>query len=58
MWLNIVKKNHFLGEATHREGVVGEGCVKFPCQILTLATWMVNMNCLGIVGEKLARVKV
>ena len=43
--------------ATHGEGVVGEGCVAFFCKISTLAMWLVNMNCLGIVSKKLARVK-
>ena len=38
-----MKKVNFLG-ATHGEGVVGKGCVKFVCQISTLAMWLVNMN--------------
>ena len=39
-------------------GRSGEGCVVFFCQTPTLAMRLMNMNFVGIVGKKLARVKV
>ena len=47
-----------MGGSTHGHGVVGEGGVKFFWQTSTLAMWMVNNDCLGLLGEKLAGVKV
>ena len=36
--------------------MVGEGDVNFFLQSSTLAMWLVNMNCLGLLGKKLAGV--
>ena len=52
--MKMVKK---LKEATHGQGVVGEGCVRFFRETSTLAMCLVNMNFLGILGKMLARVE-
>ena len=53
----VIKVNLF-GGSTHGYGVVGEGGVKFFWQTSTRAMWLVNMNCLGLLGKKLAGVKI
>ena len=52
------EKCQFLGEgATHGEGEVEGGCVKFFRVNSTLAMWLANVNWLGVFVKKFAEVK-
>ena len=52
-----VEKSHFLGGYPWVGGGWGGLCEIFFSQTSTLAVWLVNMNCLGVLGKKLAGVK-